>query len=104
MRTIHRYLVGLRGGQHVQMPVGAELLHVENSHQAPGQLLDLWAVIDRESPDEKRLIRAFSVGAALPDEPGRHIGSVLLTSGTGRAVWHVFDGGPAPGPGPDPDL
>jgi hypothetical protein len=69
----------------VEMPCGAELLHVGNQTGASDRFT-LWARVDTEAPNVAREILVRGTGHPAPDAP--YVGSVV-----GALVWHVFDGG-----------
>jgi len=74
--------------QHIEMPQGAILLHVDNQ----AERIYLWALVDRERPSELRTIRIVGTGHEVEIEDThhpKHIGSLLMLDG--RFVWHVFE-------------
>lgn len=98
MLTIWKYELRVADVQKVEMPTGAQLLHVA------GQRIDehtddhirhltapmLWAKVDTDAPRAHRLIGVVGTGNPAPaDDEGVYVGSALC----GPYVWHVYDGG-----------
>ena len=84
MITIWKYNLALADLQAIQMPKGAEILHVE--HQAGS--LCLWARVHTDEPQVSREIYITGTGHPAPPRLP-HVCSFLQ----GAFVWHVFDGG-----------
>lgn len=82
MKTVFKYAIGLTDKATLDVPAGAEWIHVawQNSR------LCVWGIV--ESDNEKVSIDFFVVGTGhpMPERPVAHIGSVL----DGPFVWHVF--------------
>lgn len=90
MRTIFKYTLQQHGAAIVPMPKGAQILHVGNQSDA----LQLWALVDPESPHEARHIRVAFTGEAMEADPRRcYLGTWI--SGGGNLVAHVFEEIPA---------
>lgn len=88
MSEIWKYELRIADEQILEMPEGAELLHVAEQHGT----LNLWArVIPTGQDIERRVILIRGTGTPIWSQ--RHIGSVLTAGGD--LVWHVFDGGVA---------
>lgn len=71
--------------QEVEMPVGANLLSVDQQKE----IICLWAEVD---PDAKREFRSFEIfGTGHSIKPGQRkfLGTVLTRGG--ELVWHVFE-------------
>lgn len=88
MLTIWKYELGLQDHQTLQLPEGAQLLHVGNQHGA----LCLWALVDPDAKVIDRRIYVVGTGHKLPTacKLARYIGTAMMLGGT--LVWHVFDG------------
>lgn len=77
----------------IEMPGGAELLHVHDQHGEP----TLWALVDTLEPLRTRQI--LTVGTGWPTELSTMAGGTIPYVGTAHCrgfVWHVFDAGWAP--------
>lgn len=72
----------------VQMPVGAEILHV--GHQG-GDELFVWALVDPTKPNGDRLLEAVGTGHWTAYRAAEHHGTVVMPSGM---VWHIFEAFP----------
>lgn len=82
MNTIHKFSLQLADRQYVSMPVGAQILSVQDQ---AGQLV-LWAHVDEHASHEKRDFVIVGTGHECPE------GLVYLaTVQQGRCVWHVFE-------------
>lgn len=71
---------------------GGPIVHVD--HQGEDDRVHVWFEHDSDLDLPGRLLRVFGTGQPLPDEPTRHVGTVLTP---GRSfVWHVreLDTGP----------
>ena len=89
MKRIYKYPLEVIGKQYIELPHGAEILHVD------GQCgeLKLWAMFeDREylSPD-KHDIRIYGTGQQIPEETGAlsYLGTVKQNMDS--LVWHIFE-------------
>lgn len=73
-----------------KMPVDATILHVGEQ----GTDICVWALIDPSiASTEYRNINAYGTGHSVPDNPGRHLGSVQMRNGENAGlVFHLFDG------------
>ena len=67
------------------MPGGAEILCVQNQNGLP----QLWALVDPEVKAELRGFTCYGTGHAVPDNPGRYIGTVQMHAG--ELIFHVFE-------------
>ncbi len=84
MSVVLKYQLDITDEQTVEMPKGAELLHV--AEQFPGLLL--WARVLPSEPREQRVILIRGTGHPIWSQP--YVGTVV--SAVGALVWHVFDG------------
>lgn len=98
MNTIWKYELRVTDVQKVEMPSGAQLLHVagqEVSEYRPGMAWHevvpmLWAKVDPDAPMTQRLIGIVGTGNPAPDDDeGVYVGTAIC----GALVWHVYDGG-----------
>jgi hypothetical protein len=84
MKRIYKYPLEITGVQPVDMPAGAKLLSVANQNGT----LCLWAMVDTDAPNDRRVIVICGTGHAMDDAGLIFIGTVLM----GPLVWHVFEG------------
>ena len=67
----------------VEMPEGAEILHVHGRQEGT-----LWALVDTSKPMEMRKIVSLETGELIcATEIGKHIGTVFCAG----QVYHLFD-------------
>jgi hypothetical protein len=83
--TIWKYPLAVTAEQQIDLPLGAQVLHVAVQHQ----MVCLWAQVRPDAQKQARTIRIFGTGHDLPDDPGRHIGSFMLYDGT--LVFHAYE-------------
>lgn len=86
-KEIWKYKIGLTDRQSVIMQSGPKILFVG----VQGESIYLWAEVDPETTKQPRLISVYGTGHAMPDNPGRYIGTFMLDFG--RFVFHVYDAG-----------
>ena len=86
MRTVHKYLVPVRDGFGLDLPLGATILDV----QAQGELVCLWALVETDNDMERRSFILRGTGHPIQD------GMELVHAGTfqiggGALVFHLFE-------------
>ena len=90
MEVIWKYGLPIVDRQTVTMPVGAEILGVQE--KAGG--LQLWAVVNPDAQREQRVIEIVGTGNPMADVIteglARHHLATVQTVG-GLLVWHVFE-------------
>jgi hypothetical protein len=88
VKKIFKYDLRVTDVDHVKMPDGAQIIHVD--WQGPNiQQLQLWAVVDPDAPLFDREFRVIGTGHPIADLPDlQHIGTVVQPIGL---VWHVFE-------------
>jgi hypothetical protein len=69
----------------IDMPDGAEIVHVDVRHNVPC----LWAVVNPDAPVTTRRFQIAGTGHPIKKGPRRHVGT-FLTRG-GDFVWHLFE-------------
>jgi len=95
--TVYRYPLKLEDEQVIEMPAGAEILHVarrENHRVMLGvagvhDAIELWARVDPDQPVQPRHIRVAGTGHLLGDDELVHLGTVQTAEG--RLVFHIFE-------------
>ena len=85
MKTVWKYRLPIQDDIVLEMPFGAELLHVEN--QGDDQAGYLWALVDSDNGREKRRFKLRGTGHDARD-CGAHVGSFMLFGGI--LVYHLF--------------
>lgn len=86
--VIYKYPLEMKPVQEVEMPHGAQIIHVAAQYEIPC----LWAIVDPNSPTEKRVIGMATTGAHFPEgelSAGLHLGSFMLAGG--KFVGHLFE-------------
>jgi len=82
-RTIWKYQLRLGPGpQEIQMPGGAEVLHVAFQ----GETLRMWVQVYPDALIDLRVFEVQPTGWAIEDVR-HHVGTAM----DGDAVWHVFE-------------
>jgi hypothetical protein len=85
--TVWKYRIPPGARFPVEMPEGAQIVHVDMQGDTP----QMWAVVDPALPTEERWFRLVGTGHEIPECSGRrkHVGS-FLTRG-GAFVFHLFE-------------
>jgi hypothetical protein len=86
MKTIHKYPLEVKGQQTVEMPYGAQILHVGVQRNQ----ICIWAILESVKP--MMVTRSFVIhgtGHPVDDTGLEHIGTVLMDDGA--LVWHIFE-------------
>ena len=84
MKTIHKYPIKTIDEQQVSMPIGAQILCVQEQND----VLTLWARVDDSQNKEARQICVYGTGHEVNEYDLAYIGTVQDFSGL---VWHVFE-------------
>jgi hypothetical protein len=85
MRTIFKYPLYIADYVSIEMPRGAEILHVAVQGNQPC----IWALVDAEADLEVREFNCYGTGHPVSSVPAKHIGSLILHGGA--LVFHVFE-------------
>ena len=83
--TVYKYELWIDDFVSIQMPVGAEVLHVDVQRGQPC----IWARVDPTAGPERRIFRVARTGHPLDPAIGPHIGSFQMHDG--ELVFHVFE-------------
>lgn len=65
MRTIHKYRLPFKEIAHVDLPVGAEVIRIDDCDSGA---IWLWAIVDTTKPFESREFLLFKTGSKMPDD------------------------------------
>lgn len=98
MYTVYKYKLNIGGPTELDMPYGAEILHVGNQEDE----CFIWALVATDEPTGKRYFRCLGTGFNGDDflnprarhgaknllNP-RYIGTVITCKG--QFVWHFFE-------------
>ena len=68
----------------IEMPQGAEVLHVDMQNQTPC----IWAKVDPDAPTVNRRFRMAGTGYDLGDVAA-HVGTIFMADG--NLVFHLFE-------------
>ena len=86
MSRIYKYPLQLTKIQEIEMPRGAQVIHVG----VQANTICLWAIVDTACPVERRSFAILATGHLnFNPEIMRHLGSVIMNEGA--LVWHVFE-------------
>ena len=86
MKTIWKFELTPNRIQSVSLPFGAQILTVQTkSDNAPL----LWALVDPDMPNQERYLGVYTTNTAVPDDPGRYIGTFLIYEGS--LEFHLFE-------------
>lgn len=85
MTTIWKYPLLTGAATPLELPQGAELLHVD----IQGRDLCLWAKVNTDLPTTPRTIEVFGTGHPMPSFERQFINTFLVDGGT--YVFHAFE-------------
>lgn len=86
--VIYKYPLEVTDRQDVEMPQGAKILSV----QTQGEVVCLWALVDKQREIVRRKIRILGTGHEHEESyTSGYIGTTQQANGA--LVWHVFDEG-----------
>jgi len=86
MQAIFKFPLELVDNQDVEMPLDAEILHVNTQSDEPY----IWALVNPEAPMGKRNISIWGTGDRMDESKAKkYIGTFMQDEG--RLVWHVFE-------------
>lgn len=88
-RTIWKFHLPLKDQVTILMPMNAKILCAQWNDDA----ICLWAEVEKDFPNEERIVAIYGTGTLIPDEPGTYIGTVQQPRDNyGFAlVWHVYE-------------
>ena len=89
MKQIFKYPLEVDDYQEIRMPGDAVILDVQDQNRQ----IVLWALVDRQNPEESRCFRVIGTGQPMVDDGGLvYVGSVQQWYDVGGSlVWHIFE-------------
>jgi len=87
MKTIWKYPVLIMDEIWVYMPMGAEILDVQEQQ---GNIC-LWALVDTDKPLVKRKFRVFGTGKPVDLDYDELTWEFIATVQNKHVVWHIFE-------------
>jgi hypothetical protein len=86
MKTIWKFELTPNRIQSIPLPFGAQILTVQTKDEnAPL----LWVLVDPDMPNQERYLGIYTTNTAVPDDPGRYIGTFLIYEGS--LEFHLFE-------------
>lgn len=85
MKTVHKFTIPIEDVAGVEMPGGAEILHVGVQRG----VVCCWALIDTANKKVRRVFRVAGTGHPIEKNHGEFVGTVILAGGD--LVFHIFD-------------
>lgn len=94
MKTIWKYELQPNRIQTISIPIGGQILTAQaKENNAPF----MWVLVDPDMPMQERHLGIYTTNTAVPDEPGRYVGTFLIYEGS--LEFHLFEV-----KSPDPDM
>lgn len=87
-KTIWKFPLEVTDKQFIKMPIGSEIISVQNQLETPC----LWAIVNPDKAIEERCFELFGTGHNMPDDMGidrKFIGTFQLRNGD--FVGHLFE-------------
>jgi hypothetical protein len=85
MRVIYKYPLDIVPVQHLTLPVGANILCVQEQYQKAW----IWAIVDPEAVTTTRTVNIIGTGHAAYNIDGdNYVGTVQLAQQA--LIWHIF--------------
>lgn len=84
MHKIYKYPIKLQSENHIELPVGAEILHIG----VQDGTIYIWTLFNTEI-QETEIRKIHAIGTGFPFNKGnkKHLTTVLMS----RFVWHIFE-------------
>jgi len=86
MKTIWKFELVPNRVQAIPIPFGGQILSVQTKTENTPLL---WVLVDPEMPLRDRHIGIYTTNTAVPDDPGRYVGTFLIYDGT--LEFHLFE-------------
>lgn len=90
MNRIYKYQFLSTGKQTLTMPLGSKIVSIQMQHH----YITVWAIVDRDQPDESRYFWILDTGEQIFEPSGETKLYYLATVQAGQMVWHVFEEAP----------
>jgi len=87
VKTIWKYPVVVMDEIWVYMPIGAEILDVQEQQDS----ICLWALVDSNEPLIKRKFRIFGTGRPVDLDDDEQTWKFIATVQSTPFVWHIFE-------------
>ena len=88
-RIIFKYQMPVLEDFEMELPEGAEIIRMEDQ----GGMFWLWAIVNTDAPNEKRVFKAFKTGAKIPSDMDlKYIGfcAVFVQMELGLYIFEVM--------------
>lgn len=86
-RRVYKYPLELRSGwQTVDIPYGANIVHIHAQVIAGRDRPTIWAEVNTTAPMVQRTLGVFATGEDIPTG-SRHLGTIHID----WTVWHVYE-------------
>ena len=86
MKTVWKYDLQPNRIQTVTIPFGGQIL---TAQAKPDNTPLMWVLVDPDMPMQERHLGIYTTNTAVPDEPGRYVGSFMIYEGT--LEFHLFE-------------
>lgn len=86
-KVIYKYQLKVLGRNEVNMPKGAEILHMEIQGGVPC----IWALVDLKEEQVSRSFDIYMTGQKIRDNPIKYIDTYIDTYMYKNLVCHVFE-------------
>lgn len=86
MKTIWKFELTPNRIQSIPLPSGAQIFTV---HAKDDNAPLMWVLVDPDMPPQERYLGVYTTNTAVPDDPGRYIGSFFIYEGT--LEFHLFE-------------
>jgi len=86
MKTIWKFELIPNKVQSLPLPFGAQILTVKTKGDSAPLL---WVLVDPDMPQQERHIGIYTTNTAVPDDPGRYIGTFFIYDGS--LEFHLFE-------------
>lgn len=85
-KSIWKFQLEITDRQLVEMPMGANIIHVGNQYG----MVCLWAEVDTDVGKESRWFRIYGTGHNVVSLEGLDFVGTVITM-DGKLVWHVYE-------------
>lgn len=87
MNSVYKYTIPVEDYFSLDLPKGAKILTVQEQHGEP----QLWALVNKDKPNEKRNFRLVGTGHPVKESPEslNYISTFQLADGS--FIGHVFE-------------